>query len=210
MASTKERVDFYVLVHSVAKKANIGNMLRSACAFGVKQVVIVGQKKNVQYFGAQGTHRHVDTVFVDKLEEGVAYVKSKGCSVVGIEIMEEAVSILDRPFKGNAAFILGNEGDGLSEAQKRVCDQFVYIPQYGTGTASLNVTVAASIVFQHFAAYADNPVTPFKDGKYEVKPIVSKSGPESEQDKQLNLRRKLKKEQRESTPALGALFDGSS
>jgi tRNA G18 (ribose-2'-O)-methylase SpoU len=32
-----------------------------------------------------------------------------------------------------------------------ICDFFVYIPQYGAGTGSLNVTVAASIVLHHFA-----------------------------------------------------------
>jgi len=30
----------------------------------------------------------------------------------------------------------------------------VYIPQYGPGTASLNVSVAASIVMHHFALWA--------------------------------------------------------
>jgi hypothetical protein len=35
-----------------------------------------------------------------------------------------------------------------------LCDSFVYIPQYGPGTASLNVTVAASIILQHFAVWA--------------------------------------------------------
>ncbi|GBG79361.1 hypothetical protein CBR_g29509 [Chara braunii] len=42
----------------------------------------------------------------------------------------------------------------LSRKQIEVCDFFVYIPQYGAGTASLNVTVAASIVLQHFAVWA--------------------------------------------------------
>jgi tRNA G18 (ribose-2'-O)-methylase SpoU len=46
---------------------------------------------------------------------------------------------------GSTAFLVGNEGTGLSEAQKAVCDHFVYIPQYGNGTASLNVSVAAAI-----------------------------------------------------------------
>lgn len=39
---------------------------------------------------------------------------------------------------------------GLSEKECEICDFFVYIPQYGGGTASLNVTVAASIVLHHF------------------------------------------------------------
>ncbi|KDD72967.1 hypothetical protein H632_c2682p0 [Helicosporidium sp. ATCC 50920] len=36
----------------------------------------------------------------------------------------------------------------------RNCDAFTYIPQYGRGTASLNVAVATSIVLQHFATWA--------------------------------------------------------
>lgn len=209
MSTSKEHPEFYVIVHSVAKKANIGNMLRSACAFGVKQVVIVGQKKNVQYFGAQGTHRHVDMVFVDKLEQAVSYVKNKGCAIIGIEILDNAVSILDAPFEGNTAFILGNEGDGLSQAQMRICDKFVYIPQYGCGTASLNVTVAASIVFQHFATFANLPVTPFKEGKYFVETLVPKSGPDSQQDIELHKQRQLRKEESQQQPGLDGLFDSA-
>ena len=34
----------------------------------------------------------------------------------------------------------------MSEHQKMVCDRFVYIPQYGVGTASLNVNVATCLV----------------------------------------------------------------
>ncbi|KAJ8420336.1 hypothetical protein Cgig2_012620 [Carnegiea gigantea] len=43
------------------------------------------------------------------------------------------------------------KGTGLSTKELEICDFFVYIPQYGCGTASLNVTVAASIVLHHFA-----------------------------------------------------------
>lgn len=43
------------------------------------------------------------------------------------------------------------QGTGLSEKEMEICDFFVYIPQSGPGTASLNVTVAASIVLHQFA-----------------------------------------------------------
>ena len=46
------------------------------------------------------------------------------------------------------------QGTGLSQGQVRLCDAFVYIQQYGPGTASLNVSVAASIVLHHFALWA--------------------------------------------------------
>ena len=40
---------------------------------------------------------------------------------------------------------------GLNDKQKLICDDFVYIPQYGDGTASLNVNVATSIVLHEFS-----------------------------------------------------------
>lgn len=47
------------------------------------------------------------------------------------------------------------KGTGLSAKECEICDFFVYIPQYGCGTASLNVTVAASIVLHHFGGNFD-------------------------------------------------------
>lgn len=41
----------------------------------------------------------------------------------------------------------------MSEKQKACCDSFVYISQHGGGTASLNVTVAASIVLHRYAGW---------------------------------------------------------
>lgn len=42
----------------------------------------------------------------------------------------------------------------MNKKQIEMCDHFVYIPQYSTGTASLNVNVAASIVMHHFSTWA--------------------------------------------------------
>ena len=48
------------------------------------------------------------------------------------------------------------KGTGLSAKELEICDFFVYIPQYGGGTASLNVTVAASIVLHQFGGNHKN------------------------------------------------------
>lgn len=50
----------------------------------------------------------------------------------------------------------------------RLCDGFVYIPQHGPGTASLNVTVAASIVLHHFAVWAGYPERQRQGAKFVV------------------------------------------
>ena len=43
----------------------------------------------------------------------------------------------------------------MSQKQKEICDYYAIIPQHGVGTASLNVAVAATIVFHHFAVWAE-------------------------------------------------------
>eukprot|EP00243_Klebsormidium_subtile_P002455 TRINITY_DN14883_c0_g1_i1.p1 TRINITY_DN14883_c0_g1~~TRINITY_DN14883_c0_g1_i1.p1 ORF type:complete len:242 (-),score=29.96 TRINITY_DN14883_c0_g1_i1:148-873(-) len=147
----------YLLVHNVSKKHNIGTLSRSCTAFGVTQVCIVGQNA-YNTFGSHGAAEHVDIRHFWKLEDAAKYLKEDcHCDIVGVEIVEGALAVHKRPFKGNTAFILGNEGTGLSPKQIEICDYFVYVSQYGPGTASLNVTVAASIVLHEFAVWAGMP-----------------------------------------------------
>lgn len=90
------------------------------------------------------------------------------CRIVGVEITPEALPIDSHPFSGPTAFILGNEGQGLSPKQVAMCDSFVYIPQYGAGTASLNVAVATAIVLHHFALWAGYQEREREGGKFLV------------------------------------------
>ena len=41
---------FYVIINNVAKKTNVGNMLRSCAAFNAKAMLVVGRKKQVTFF----------------------------------------------------------------------------------------------------------------------------------------------------------------
>jgi tRNA G18 (ribose-2'-O)-methylase SpoU len=50
----------------------------------------------------------------------------------------------------DVAFIMGNEGQGLHAKQMASCEAFIRLPQYGVGTASFNVYVAASLVLHRF------------------------------------------------------------
>ena len=72
----------------------------------------------------------------------------------GVEIGNESQPVHKHPFQGSTAFFMGNEGSGILPVHKEICDHFVYIPQYTDKTASLNVSVAAGIVFHHFAVWA--------------------------------------------------------
>lgn len=79
---------------------------------------------------------------------------SAGARILGVEITSDALSVADEPFDGPTVLMMGNEGHGLTDKQKAVCDGFVYIPHFGNGTASLNVSVAAGVVMHRFASWA--------------------------------------------------------
>ena len=171
--------EFYVVVHNIAKKPNVGGMVRSAVAFGCAQVLIVGsKKKNLGLFGSFGTAKHVEFIFFEAFKECVHYVKTtKNADLCGVEIRNDAKNVVEA-FRGavrSTAFLLGNEGSGIHPAHAAQCDYFVYIPQYGSGTASCNVYVAASIVFHQFASSVGYIERERKGEKYVVADVPKKT-----------------------------------
>merc|ERR1712211_229030 len=71
--------------------------------------------------------------------------------------MGQATSLHTCPFEGPTAFMVGNERGGLTREQIEHCDSFVYIPQFGAGVGSLNVSCACSVVLYQFSACANSP-----------------------------------------------------
>ncbi|RVX22273.1 tRNA (guanosine(18)-2'-O)-methyltransferase [Vitis vinifera] len=147
-------VESYVVVHNIAKRHNVGTLARSASALGVSELILVG-RRDFNSFGSHGSTSHLRFRHFHSLLDARHFLKlnsiqEKDCDICGVEITDNAVAVNQHPFKRSTAFLLGNEGTGLSVKECEICDFFVYIPQYGGGTASLNVTVAASIVLHHF------------------------------------------------------------
>ena len=177
----EKKPEFYVLIYNIGKSKNIGTLIRSASAFNIKQVLVVGENKKVlgKFFGNQGTVKKTEFVFFKDFVELKEFLKENEITVCGIEIDKSAEPVNKQPFKGNTLFVLGNEGAGMNQRQRELCDQFVYIPQYKSTTASLNVSVAASIVFHHFALWADYQENAIEGEKFAVE--VTVRGPKTEE-----------------------------
>ncbi|OAE35345.1 hypothetical protein AXG93_3546s1030 [Marchantia polymorpha subsp. ruderalis] len=139
---TESCFESFVIVHNVAKRHNLGTIARSATAFGCL-LSLSCYKPPVAIVKALAL-RH----------ETLGIKQAKDVDICGVEIVEGAQAVNNHPFRRSTAFMLGNEGTGLSKKEMEVCDFFVYIPQCGAGTASLNVTVAGSIVLHHFSVWA--------------------------------------------------------
>jgi tRNA G18 (ribose-2'-O)-methylase SpoU len=160
------------LILNRLRKGNVSILLRSCVAFNVKAVLLCG--KVADYSDQQlrmadhGAFAFAEIRRFPRFDDAVAHLRARpdgvAVSVCGVEIRSDAIAVdsLDPvPFAGSTAFVLGSEGDGLDARHMALCDRFVYIPQFGNGTASLNVAIAGSIVLHRFAAWAHYAAQPF-------------------------------------------------
>jgi tRNA G18 (ribose-2'-O)-methylase SpoU len=163
-ASDDSEAKCYLIITNISKKPNVKSLLLLAAAFGCETVFVAGQKKfDFSVEGRDLPHQlknmvrngQMDIVKFDRLDECIAHIKSiVGAKVLGVEIDERAKDVEGEPFEGDTAIMMGNEGQGMNKKQMSLCDGFVKIAQYGGGTASLNVYVAASIVLHRFHHWA--------------------------------------------------------
>lgn len=139
---------FVLLIFNVQSNTNIGQLIRTANAFGAEEICVIGRKKFSTY-GNQKTASTTKFRHFFQIDEAFEYYGQAGYDFVGVEITEQAKSINKMRFERDTLFIMGNEGDGIHENILKRCHYCVYIPQYGTG-ASINVNTACGIIFNAF------------------------------------------------------------
>ena len=165
----------YLVLYNIMKQANFGFLLRTATAFGVAEIIIIG-KRAFEIGGACGTANRTPKRHFHKLPEAVEYLRQREVAICGVEISADAIPIQQCRFPNSTAFMVGNEGVGLTESQNQFCDFRVYIPQYGA-VESINVNVAAGIVLHHFAIRAGHIENSRADLKFEFAKRPKHSAP---------------------------------
>lgn len=144
---------FVLLIFNIKSNTNIGQLIRTANAFGAEEICVIGRKKYSTY-GNQRTSSTTKFRHFYKIDEAITSYKNLGYDFVGIEITAESISINEKNFENDSVFILGNEGAGIDGRILTLCDYCVYIPQFGSG-ASINVNTACGIVFNVFTSNRD-------------------------------------------------------
>jgi tRNA G18 (ribose-2'-O)-methylase SpoU len=135
-----------LVIANVSKSQNIDQLLLLAIAHDFVPVVVHSLKTSTAYL-----LRHGEIFFrLYSMEDLHIWLKENDIPLMGIEIMDTAISVNDKPFARRMALMPGNEGTGLSIAQKQACDGYVIIPHYGDATASLNVHVATCVVLYRY------------------------------------------------------------
>jgi tRNA G18 (ribose-2'-O)-methylase SpoU len=162
---TRGVVRIYLVIVNIGKFQNVRAMVNTAVAFGCNEILLVGQAKNserlIKQTNSSHDHDHDDNISkclrqFCKWKNCVEYLQLKKIFLIGVEIDETSQPLNDEYFDNHVprsddiGILLGNEGQGILPKYMKECSALIRIPQYGAGTASLNVNVATTIVLHRF------------------------------------------------------------
>ena len=142
-----------VFLEGIQDAGNVGTILRSASAFGVRYAVLgkgcadAWSPKVLR--AGMGAHFSMQLQEIADLAVAMAQFNGK----VACTVVRGGKALKDADLSGRIGWIFGAEGKGVSEALAARAALKVTIPMPG-GTESLNVAAAAAICFYEFSRRA--------------------------------------------------------
>lgn len=148
LASVPENCAVAIL-DSITDPHNLGAIIRSAAAFGIKGIIITEKSSckinSTVAKAACGGIEHVAIYIVKNLSQTIRELKKYGFWIISFcERGEKFINEID--LTGKTALVLGAEGSGIRRLQKEVSDFIVKLPTK-VYFPTLNVSVSAGIAF---------------------------------------------------------------
>ena len=151
---------FAIGAEGISKPMNLGNLMRSAHAFGASFFFVVAPvvpTRETRLSDTSDSSNHLPLYTYDTVEE---MVLPKGCALVGVEFTPEAIELPSFYHPSAAAYVLGPERGSLSPAMTARCDHLVQIPT----KFCINLGVAGAILMYDRlisrGKFAPRPVNP--------------------------------------------------
>ena len=143
-----EKGDLFMMLDGLQDPGNLGTIFRTAEAAGAcgiimsRNTVSIYNPKSVR--STMGTLFRMPFAYSDDLSASIRYMTDAGIKVyAATPDKSEDYSKLD--LTGRCAFVIGNEGAGVSKSVLDACDRRISIPMEGE-TESLNAAVSAAIL----------------------------------------------------------------
>ncbi len=137
-----------LILENLQDPGNLGTLLRSAETAGVTGVLLsegsvdVYSPKVVR--STMGSLFRVPFLYVDDLIAAMRNLQTRGTRIYAASL-DGAAAYDEEAYDGDTAFLIGNEGSGLSKEAASSADAGIYIPMEGEAE-SLNAAIAGSIL----------------------------------------------------------------
>lgn len=143
-----------LILGEVQDPHNVGAVIRSAAAFGLSGVLIPPHNQapvtGTVIKVSAGMAFKIPLVAISNVNSVARDLQQRGFWMYGLE-GEGTVTTTSEKFDRPAVFILGNEGSGLRQKTKELCDSLISIPIHPR-CESLNAAAATAVVLASWSA----------------------------------------------------------
>lgn len=133
-----------IAVENTERDFNMGTIVRSANAFGVRHVHVIGRRQWNKR-GAMATDKYLYVHYYDSVAVFADAMSERERAIIAVDNIDTSVGLSETTLPHNAVLVFGQEGPGISSELASVAEKIVAIEQFGS-TRSVNVGVAAGIV----------------------------------------------------------------
>jgi tRNA G18 (ribose-2'-O)-methylase SpoU len=134
--------DLVVALENTERDFSMGTIVRSANAFGVRHVYVIGRRQWNKR-GAMMTDKYLHITYHATQDDFM--MATQGRALIAFDNVPGCVNLSQTTLPKNAVLLFGAEGPGISDALLQKADKIVAIEQFGS-TRSINVGVAAGVV----------------------------------------------------------------
>ena len=138
-----QRSPLHVAIQNWEHDFNIGSVVRTANAFNVAAVHILGRRRWNRR-GAMVTDRYLHVYHHSDVPSFLHWLDEHGVTPVGVDNLPGSVPLETVQLPQDCCLVFGSEGPGLTDEVVKGCEQLVAITQYGS-TRSMNAGAAAAI-----------------------------------------------------------------
>lgn len=137
-----------MILETLQDPGNLGTILRAGEGAGVTGILMDATTADIYspkvIRSTMGSVLRVPFVCVEDLSAAMDQIRARGIRIYAAHM--DGGNAYDREdYRGDVAFLIGNEGSGLSEAALARADRRIHIPMAGQ-VESLNAAVAASVL----------------------------------------------------------------